>query len=102
MFLLPGNVPHSPIRYADTVGIVVEQNRPSDSIGFSKFEDVSNISDRLRWYCENCNAIVHEEAFHCTDLGTQVKSAVEKFAGSEELRTCKQCGTVAKTKLYDT
>jgi 3-hydroxyanthranilate 3,4-dioxygenase len=44
---------------------------------------------------------VHEDAFHCTDLGTQVKEGVEKFAGSVELRTCKKCGTIAKTKLYD-
>jgi len=36
-----------------------------------------------------------------TDLGTQIKSAVEKFAESEELRTCRKCGTVAQTKLYD-
>jgi 3-hydroxyanthranilate 3,4-dioxygenase len=33
MFLLPGNVPHSPVRFADTVCIVVEQNRPEDSLG---------------------------------------------------------------------
>jgi len=57
--------------------------------------------DRLRWYCSNCGEIVHEEVFHLVDLGTQIKTAVEKFAGSEELRTCKNCGTVAKTKLYD-
>src|ERR1700737_2974634 len=98
MFLLPGNVPHSPIRFANTVGIVVEQNRPAEAIGMSL--EAAN-TGRLRWYCFECGEIVYEDAFHCTDLGTQVKGAVEKFAGSEELRTCKKCGTVAKTKLYD-
>ena len=57
--------------------------------------------DRLRWYCAKCGEIVYEDAFHCTDLGTQIKTAVEKFAGSEELRTCKKCGTVAQTKYYE-
>jgi 3-hydroxyanthranilate 3,4-dioxygenase len=98
MFLLPGNVPHSPIRFADTVGIVVEQNRPADSQGTSSKHIKS---DRLRWYCAECGEIVHEDSFHCTDLGTQIKEAVEKFAASEQLRTCGKCGTVAKTKLYD-
>ena len=100
MFLLPGNVPHSPIRYADTVGIVVEQNRPADSVGKIRRHLKAN-QDRLRWYCAKCGEIVYEDSFHLEDLGTQLKRAVEKFAGSEELRTCKNCGTVAKTKLYD-
>jgi 3-hydroxyanthranilate 3,4-dioxygenase len=39
MFLLPGNVPHSPVRFADTVGIVVEQNRPANSNGITFWRD---------------------------------------------------------------
>jgi hypothetical protein len=35
-------------------------------------------SDRLRWFCPNSKAhpephLVREVAFHCTDLGTQLK-----------------------------
>jgi len=41
---------------------------------------------------------VYEEAFHMTDLGTQVKSAVENFSQNEKLRKCKKCGSVAVTK----
>ena len=86
MFLLPANTPHNPIRFVDTVGIVLEQPRPEKSL------------DRLRWYCQACNAVVHEAAFHCTDLGTQIKAAVQDFSGDENKRTCAQCGTLADTK----
>jgi len=85
MFLLPPNVPHNPVRFANTIGIVLEQRRPEDSI------------DKLRWYCEGCGEIVDEAAFHCTDLGTQIKSAVNEFKGDEQRRTCKSCGTVAES-----
>jgi 3-hydroxyanthranilate 3,4-dioxygenase len=84
MFLLPGNTPHNPVRFADTVGVVLEQRRPESSI------------DRMRWYCQKCRHVVHEAAFHCTDLGTQIKAAVEEFKGSEKNRTCKNCGTLAE------
>jgi len=83
MFLLPPNTPHNPVRFADTVGIVLEQPRPEGSL------------DRLRWYCTNCKEIVDEAAFHCTDLGTQIKGAVNAFKESKERRKCKNCGEMA-------
>ncbi|KAF4123476.1 3-hydroxyanthranilate 3,4-dioxygenase [Geosmithia morbida] len=85
MFLLPADTPHNPVRFADTVGIVLEQRRPAGSI------------DRLRWYCANaaCRSIVHEAGFHCTDLGTQIKAAVNDFRADVDKRTCPACGEVA-------
>ncbi|KAL8419717.1 hypothetical protein RB594_002769 [Gaeumannomyces avenae] len=83
MFLLPSNTPHNPVRFADTVGVVLEQRRPAESV------------DRMRWYCQSCRAVVHEAAFHCADLGTQFKAAVEAFKADDAARTCKSCGEVA-------
>ena len=84
MFLLPPNTPHNPVRFADTVGIVLEQPRPVAS------------KDRLRWYCQNCGNVVYEAAFHCTDLGTQIKEAVNSFKADQERRKCKACGEIAE------
>ena len=89
MFLLPPNIPHSPVRFANTVGIVLEQPRPPTS------------QDRLRWYCQNCKEIVHEAAFHCTDLGTQIKEAVNSFKGDEEKRKCRNCGELVDSVPRD-
>ncbi|KAJ4325121.1 3-hydroxyanthranilic acid dioxygenase [Neodidymelliopsis sp. IMI 364377] len=85
MFLLPPNTPHNPVRFKDTVGIVLEQHRPEGSM------------DRLRWYCQSCGEKVHEAAFHCTDLGTQIKDAVNAFKADTKARTCKNCGTLCDT-----
>ena len=83
MFLLPPNTPHNPVRFAGTVGIVLEQPRPENS------------KDTLRWYCQNCGSVVHEASFHCTDLGTQIKDAVNEFKANEVKRKCGQCGELA-------
>ena len=83
MFLLPPNTPHNPVRFADTVGIVLEQPRPEQS------------EDKLRWYCQGCGDVVHEASFHCTDLGTQIKDAVNEFKGNEDKRRCGTCGVLA-------
>jgi 3-hydroxyanthranilate 3,4-dioxygenase len=82
MFLLPSLVPHSPQRFANTVGMVVERSRASSE------------RDHLRWYCESCGEILYDESFHCTDLGTQLKPVIERFHEDESLRTCKKCGAV--------
>ena len=62
---------------------MLEQPRPEGSL------------DRLRWYCQRCGEVVHEAAFHATDLGTQVKEQVVRFGESEELRRCGKCGALA-------
>ncbi|KAF3001434.1 3-hydroxyanthranilic acid dioxygenase [Curvularia kusanoi] len=85
MFLLPPNTPHNPVRFKDTVGIVLEQRRPEGSM------------DRLRWYCQSCGEKVHEAAFHCTNLGTQIKEAVNSFKADTKARTCQNCGTICET-----
>ena len=85
LFVLPANVPHNPVRFANTVGVVIEQPRPEGCV------------DRLRWYCSSCSNIVCETEFFCADLGTQIKEAVNAFGADEKARTCKNCGTVCQT-----
>ena len=81
IFLLPAGVPHSPQRPAGTVGMVVERMRAQKEI------------DHMRWFCESCGELLHDAAFHCKDLGTELKPIIEKFFADEQLRTCRKCGT---------
>ncbi len=82
ILLLPPGVPHSPRRPAGTVGLVVERHRrPGEQ-------------DGLQWYCESCDALLHEQYFPLADIETELQPAFERFYGSEALRTCRRCGTV--------
>jgi 3-hydroxyanthranilate 3,4-dioxygenase len=82
IFLLPGRTPHSPQRPENTVGLVVELVR-------AKQED-----DAFMWFCESCGHKLYEEFLHVENIVTQLPPVMERFYGSEELRTCKQCSTV--------
>lgn len=86
MFTLPARVPHSPQRPADTIGLVVELERKLGEI------------DYMRWYCDNCRAIVHEEGFQCVDMGTQLAPIINRYYNDESLRTCKQCNHTNQIK----
>ena len=86
LLLLPANVPHSPQRFANTVGLVVErQRRPGEQDGF-------------QWYCENCGNLLYEEFFELTNIETQLVPVFERFFSSLERRTCSRCGTVMERK----
>jgi 3-hydroxyanthranilate 3,4-dioxygenase len=82
MLLLPPNVPHSPQRPANTVGLVVERRRRPEEL------------DGFRWYCERCNNPLYEEFLHVTNLETQLPPIFERFFSRPERRTCSRCGTV--------
>lgn len=83
IFLLPPGVPHSPQRFADTVGLVIERQRRAGE------------RDGLQWYCDNCASLLYEEFFELTNIETQFPPVFEHFFGSEERRRCKQCRHLA-------
>lgn len=82
VLLLPAHVPHSPQRFPNTVGLVIERVRRAGE------------RDGLAWYCEHCHAELYREAFELTDIETQFPPVFDRFFSSLEHRTCRQCGTV--------
>jgi len=82
MFLLPPNVPHSPRRPANTIGLVIERYREEKEF------------DSCMWFCENCNNKLHEETFPLKDIVNQLPAIMNKFYADLDLRTCKNCGHV--------
>jgi 3-hydroxyanthranilate 3,4-dioxygenase len=70
IFLLPPRVPHNPVRFKDTIGLVMERRRRNGE------------KDGLMWFCEKCNTKLYEE----------FQGVFETFYSSDDLRTCKSCG----------
>jgi 3-hydroxyanthranilate 3,4-dioxygenase len=83
MFLLPANVPHSPMRGANTVGLVIEKVRKG-----------TDLQDGLMWFCEKCNNKLHEYRFPLANIEKDFLSRFKEFYTSEEYRTCNNCGHV--------
>jgi len=82
IFLLPPKTPHSPVRGANTVGLVIERKRRSTE------------KDGLLWFCEQCNHLLYEEYFSLSNIMTQFQEVFGRFYSSTENRTCKKCGAV--------
>ena len=83
MFLLPSNIPHSPMRGPNTVGLVIERVRKG-----------TDLQDGLMWFCDNCNNKLHEYRFPLDNIERDFLPRFREFYGSEDHRTCKSCGNV--------
>ncbi len=82
VLLLPPRVPHSPQRFADTIGLVIERKRlPHELDGFA-------------WYCDECDNKLYEEYLYIEDIVGQLPPIFERFYASDEHRRCDRCGAV--------
>ncbi len=80
IFLLPAEVPHSPQRPANTVGLVIERRRrPGELDGFV-------------WYCRQCGQKLYEERFQLENIVSQFPPIFDRFFGDEKNCTCRACG----------
>lgn len=82
IYLHPAKAPHSPIRPENTVGLVIERKRETTH------------HDGLLWFCDRCNAKLHETYFHLTNIEKDFLPRFKAFYSSQEKRTCKNCGQI--------
>jgi 3-hydroxyanthranilate 3,4-dioxygenase len=81
LFLLPANTPHSPSRGENTIGLVIERVRKG-----------TDLQDGLMWFCEKCNNHLKTYRFPLENIEKDFIPRFKEFYGSEEMRTCQQCG----------
>jgi len=86
LMLVPALIPHAPHRPTGTWGLVVEIKRKPHE------------TESLRWFCDRCDALVHETTMHVADIERELRSAIERFDASAALRTCQACGYVQPEK----
>jgi 3-hydroxyanthranilate 3,4-dioxygenase len=86
VFLLPKHVRHSPQRGAGTVGLVIEMPRPDGEL------------DAFEWYCPKCHQLVHRAELKLKSIVRDLPPIFERFNSNEEVRRCKNCGTVHPAK----
>ena len=79
IFLLPAKVPHSPQRFENTVGLVIERKRRKNEL------------DGFQWYCDKCNTLLYEKKFTLTDIVKQLPPIFNSFWKDKNARTCSFC-----------
>ena len=81
-FLLPKNIPHSPQRFKDTIGLVIEYKREEGDL------------DAFQWYCDQCDQLLHEVSLDLENIVTQLPPLFDAYWKNKDARTCSSCGIV--------
>ncbi len=82
-WLMPANIAHSPQRPdPESIGVVIERVRHEGTL------------ENFRWYCLECDALVHEVRLQVRDLVEDMPPVFAAFHDDVEARTCGQCGAL--------
>ena len=82
IFLLPKYIPHSPQRFKDTIGLVIEFRREEGAL------------DSFQWYCDQCDHLLHEVGIDLEDIVTQLPPLFDSYWKDLTARTCVKCGSI--------
>ena len=82
IFLLPKLIPHSPQRYENTVGLVIEYKRADGEL------------DAFQWYCDSCDNLLHEVKLDLENIVSQLPPLFESYWNDKEARTCSRCNEI--------
>ena len=82
IFLLPKYIPHSPQRFKDTIGLVIE------------FRREEGVLDSFQWYCDQCDHLLHEVDIDLENIVTQLPPLFDSYWNDLTARTCAKCGSI--------
>jgi len=82
IFVCPGGLAHSPRRFENTWGLVIERRRRQEE------------QEEFAWFCEKCDELVLSRRLHQGDIPAQVAAVYAQFNLDEKLRTCRACGYI--------
>ncbi len=82
IFLLPPHVRHSPQRPADSIGLVLERQRPAGAL------------DGFEWFCLECNTLVHRAEVMLKSIVDDLPPLFAAYQADEDARKCGECGAL--------
>lgn len=82
IFVCSGALPHSPRRFENTWGLVIERKRRQEE------------KEEFAWFCEKCDELVLSRIVNQGNIPSQVSAVYSEFNADPKLRTCRACGYV--------